>query len=270
MENKLAKALKLKYEPVAILWSDEKPEGASQYKEGKWACVMWKLANAAKGKTGVFDKNTFGCQGGGTGLGFGNQYLNFPGGMEGFYCFISTGNEGTEREEMCEMMDKYARRESAESFRRGERYIKTPELVEKFFEYLPIKDVPTRYVVFKPLSKLEQNEKPVVIVLVVNPHQLSAMVTMANYNRETINNVIIPMGAGCHQIGIFPYKEAESEEPRAVVGLTDLSARKNVRRQLGDDVFTFSVPYEMFEEMEENVEGSFLEMPTWKSLIGEE
>lgn len=45
---------------------------------------MWKLASAAKGKTGVFDRNTFGCQGGGVGLGFGNQYENFMGGIDGF------------------------------------------------------------------------------------------------------------------------------------------------------------------------------------------
>jgi len=48
--------------------------------------------------------------------------------------------------------------------------------------------------------------------------------------------------------------------------LTDLSARKNVRKQLGDNLFTFAVPYEMFLEMEENVEGSFFERNVWKSL----
>jgi hypothetical protein len=39
------------------------------------------LASAAKGRTAVFDRETFGCTGGGVGLGFGNQYLNFPGGI---------------------------------------------------------------------------------------------------------------------------------------------------------------------------------------------
>lgn len=44
----------------------------------------------------VFDRNTFGCWGGGVGLGFGNQYLNFPGGIECFYYFLSNGNENLE------------------------------------------------------------------------------------------------------------------------------------------------------------------------------
>ena len=31
-------------------------------------------------------------------------------------------------------------------------------------------------------------------------------------------NVIIPDAAGCQTIGIAPYREAQSERPRAVVG----------------------------------------------------
>ncbi|MFP3945669.1 MAG: DUF169 domain-containing protein [Archaeoglobaceae archaeon] len=267
MESKISRALKLKYEPVAILWSDEKSQKATQFKEGKWGCVMWKLASAAKGKTGVFDRYTFGCPGGGVGLGFGNQYENFMGGIEGFCHFLSCGNENTERKEIGEQIEKYGCKEAADNFLKGERYVKTPELVKKFLEKLPMRDIPYRYVVFKPLSKLDEDEQPVVIVFVVNPHQLSALIVLANYDREGINNVIAPMGAGCHQIGIFPYKEADSDNPRAVIGLTDLSARKNVRRQLGEDVLTFAVPYKMFKEMEENVEGSFVERDTWKSLV---
>lgn len=72
---------------------------------------------------------------------------------------------------------------------------------------------------------------------------------------------------GRHQIGIFAYREAESQNPKAVIGLTDLDARLNVRRQLGNNVLAFTVPYKLFKEMEENVEGSFLEMRTWKKLV---
>jgi len=91
MESKIAQALRLKYCPVAIVWTDDKPEKAMDFKEGKWGCVMWMLAAAAKGKTAAFDKNTYGCWGGGVGLGFGNQYLHFPGGIECFYRFLSRG-----------------------------------------------------------------------------------------------------------------------------------------------------------------------------------
>jgi len=68
MESSIAKAIQLKYQPVALLWSDEKPADAMQFAEGKWGCVMWLIVHAAKGKTAVADKKTFGCFGGGVGL----------------------------------------------------------------------------------------------------------------------------------------------------------------------------------------------------------
>uniref|UniRef100_A0A7C3UHY1 DUF169 domain-containing protein n=1 Tax=Geoglobus ahangari TaxID=113653 RepID=A0A7C3UHY1_9EURY len=261
MESKIAKALRLKYEPVAIIWSDEKPEDAIQFKEGIWGCVMWMLASAAKGKTVAFDRKTFGCPGGGVGLGFGNQYENFIGGLEGFCYFLSTGFESWEKGKDLLRELKDFSEDRFEKIWKGERYIKSPELVRKFVETLPIVDVPTKYVIFKPLSKVT-NEEPVVVVFIANPHQISALIIMANYARETNDNVVVKMGAGCHQIGIFAY----AEQSRAVLGLIDLDARLNVRKQLGDDVFTFAVPYKMFKEMEENVEGSFLEIGTWTKL----
>ncbi|MBW1995430.1 MAG: DUF169 domain-containing protein, partial [Deltaproteobacteria bacterium] len=60
-----------------------------------------------------------------------------------------------------------------------------------------------------------------------------------------------------------------SENPRAVVGLTDISARKYISRQLDRDLLSFAVPWKMFQEMEENVAGSFLERRTWKALMAE-
>ena len=262
MESKVAEALGLKYEPVAIIWSDEKPEDAVQFKEGKWGCVMWMLALAAKGKTAVFDRKTFGCPGGGVGLGFGNQYENFIGGLEGFCYFLSTGFESWDKGKDLLKELKELPKDRLEKIWKGERYKKSPEIVRKFVENLPIIDVPTKYVIFKPLSKVI-NEEPVVVVFIANPHQISALIIMANYDRETNDNVVVRMGAGCHQIGIFAY----AEQSRAILGLTDLDARLNIRKQLGDDVFTFAVPYKMFKEMEENVEGSFLEIGTWIKLL---
>ena len=65
MESSIAQALKLKYHPVAVIWTDDRPEKAMGFKQGKWGCVMWMLAAAAKGKATAFDKSTYGCWGGG-------------------------------------------------------------------------------------------------------------------------------------------------------------------------------------------------------------
>jgi len=268
MESKVAQALGLKYQPVAIIWTDQKPEKALGFKEGKWGCVMWMLASAAKGRTAAFDKNTYGCWGGGVGLGFGNQYLNFPGGIECFYHFLSTGNDSWPKgREMAEKLGPYMGDDLMEKFRHGEGYMKSPELVRKFIDEMPITYVPEKYVVFKPLSEVDPDrEQPRVVVFLANPDQLSALVVLVKYGREGNEHVTVPFGAACQQIGIFAYREAEAENPRAVLGLTDLSGRKNLKKQLDRDVFTFAVPWCLFQELEGNVEGSFLEKGTWREL----
>ena len=180
---------------------------------------------------------------------------------------MSKGNEHFEfGKQLAPTIKEFAGEDFAETFLRGERFMKSPEQVEKFLQLLPIQDIPNIYVVFKPLSSLESAEKPVVISFLANAHQLSALTTLWYYEAGGLDNVIIAKGAGCHQVGIHAYREAASEHPRAVVGLTDLFARKSVRKQLGDDVMTFTVPFRMFKEMEENVEGSFLQEETWKTL----
>ncbi len=113
---------------MAILWNDEKPEGAQEFKPGKWGCVMWMLAAAAKGKTVVFSKDTYGCWGGGVGLGFGNQYLAFAGGIECFYHFLSTGNEQWAKgKEVAKQIENFVTKDFLEDFLHGEGYLKSPE-----------------------------------------------------------------------------------------------------------------------------------------------
>ena len=267
MESTIAAALKLAHQPVALIWGDEKPDDALRFKEKTWGCVMWLFARVAKGKTAVFDRKTYGCAGGGVGLGFGNTYNLFPGSMECFYHFLSQGNEHFDfGKRLVPTITKVAGEDFARTFLRGERFMKSPGQVKKFLELLPIADIPSKHVIFKPLGAVEAQEKPEVISFVVNPHQLAALTTLSYYEADTVEKVIIPKGAGCHQIGIFPYREARSARPRAVVGLTDLFARRSIRQQLGDDIMTFSVPFALFQEMEANVKGSFLQEETWEAL----
>jgi uncharacterized protein (DUF169 family) len=272
MESLIAKAIQIKYQPVALLWSNEKPQGAMQFQNGKWGCIMWLVAHAAKGKSAVADAKTFGCFGGGVGLGFGNQYKNFPGGEDGFCHFLSDGNANKEGgKELAEKIKPFMSAEAYDNFLHGECYVKTPVLVGKFLESLPLTEIPEQYVIFQPLDTVDtKKEKPQTIIFFVNPDQLSALIVLANYGRGDNENVIIPYAAGCQTIGIYPYREAKSAKPRAVVGLTDISARVYIRKQLGDNhLMTFSAPFALFEEMEQNVSGSFLERHTWQSLLSE-
>jgi len=268
MTSLLNQALKLKYEPVAIIWTDEFPSNAVSFAPGKWGCVMALFATVAqRGRVAAFSREAFGCWGGGVGLGFGNAYLGFPGGVACFCSFLSDGNEKTETgRTVANQCASWMRGELYEHFLHGERYRKEPQLVAEWIESLPITEVPTRYVVFKQMRHLTEDEQPVAVVFLANPDQMSALVVMANYGRGDSENAIIPHGAGCQSIGIFTYREAKAARPRAVVGLNDISARRQLRR-LGSDLVTVSVPFALYEEMEANVAGSFLEKDQWKSLL---
>ena len=70
---------------------------------------------------------------------------------------------------------------------------------------------------------------------------------------------MIPFSSGCQSLFLLPYDESKKDNPKAVVGLTDITVRPMVE----PDMLSFSVPYKMFVDMEENVRGSFLEKKSW-------
>ena len=270
MQSTIANAISLATQPVALLWSEDVPEGAARFQQGKWGCVMWLAAGAAKGRAAACDRETFGCFGGGVGFGFGDQYKNFPGGEECFFRFLSSGNAAWEKgRAVAEQIKPHMRAEAHGEFVQGERYLKTPERVRQFVAELPVTEIPTRYVVLKPLSEVDpETETPQSVTFFVTPHQLSALTVLANFDAPSNETVIVPFAAGCQSIGIYPYREALRDHPRAVMGMVDLSARLNLRKALGDNIFSFSMPYRFFERMEQNVKGNFLERPTWLALKG--
>ena len=268
MQSRIARAIRLTHEPVAILWSNEWPDGAVSFKEKSWGCTLWLMAAAAKGRVASCSRNTFGCFGGGTGAGFGDQYVNFPGGTECFCRFLSNGNQGDPTgEAVAGEVKPFVREEFVEEFLQGERYLKNSEAVQAFIDELPLVDIPAEYVVYKPLASVDPDrEEPVSIVFFSDPDQFSAIGVLANYSFDGNENVIFPYAAGCQAIGIYSYAEAEKAKPRAIAGPMDLSARLNLRNQFGDNVMSMSIPWKMFLEMEGNVSGSFLERHTWSEL----
>jgi uncharacterized protein (DUF169 family) len=272
LESTIPKTASLKYDPVAIVLTDDKPDGARQFKEGKWGCIMDMLAAAVRGSQVVFDRKTSGCALGGTSLGFGSLYEELfgplPGGVECYHYLLSVGNEQWEEgKKTADLVKPFLSDELHYRFVRGERFRKTPELVKKYLECVPTTVVPYEYVVFKPLSQVDpEKEDPEVVVLLADADQLSALVALANYGRGDTDNVIIPHVSGCQSISAYPFKEAQSERPRAVVGLVDLYARSQIKRHLKDDFFSFAVPFAMFQEMEANVPGGFFEERAWEEL----
>jgi len=269
MQSKIASAIGLKTNPVVLTWADSAPESALRFKPGAWGCVVSLIAGvAAKGKVAAFDRHTYGCWGGGVGLGFGNQYEVFPGGVDCFCRFLSDGNQSDPiGKQIGEQMKQGGGARLADDFLLGERYIKDQQKTQSFLDSMPMRDIGDKFVVFKPLDQLDPAHDDVKsVTLFVEPDALSALVVLANYTCPQAENVAMPWAAGCQVIGIYSFQELEREHPRALIGMTDLSARRNVRPLLGKNIMSFTAPWPLFLEMENNVEGSFLQRETWHSL----
>ena len=246
MHSKLVDALALTRLPVAVILTDERPGEAMQFKEGRWGCVAARMLAVARGKTVVFDRKTFGCAGGGTGIGFGDQYATTGLAIDRL---LSTGNKGA------------AGTSGSRHMVEGERFFESPEVVRRWLQSMPIRDVPTEYVVMKPLHQVAQEERPEVIVFFVNADQLSALVFLTDFGRGSGESAIAPFGAACQSI-LYAYAEAEREVPRGVIGFFDISQRHRVDR----DTLTYTLPYQLFLELESNVDDSFLLMKDWQQL----
>jgi len=269
MKSTIAEAIQLRTQPVALVWTDQEPDQATRFKPQSWGCVVSLFAAAAtRGITGAFDRQTYGCWGGGVALGFGNQYESFPGGLDCFCRFLSTGNETSEQgRPVGEQLKSRGWGKMADDFLLGERYVKGPEETRRFVQNMPILEIPSKFVIVKSLEQVDPEKDEVKnVTFFVDPDALSALVILANYARPEAENVIIPWAAGCQVMGILAYRELDREHPRGLVGMTDISARKNVRATLGEHALSFTAPWPLFLEMETNVPGSFLERSTWQAL----
>jgi hypothetical protein len=193
-----------------------------------------------------FDRETFGCPGGGTGLGFGDCYtpMGFP-----IERLLSTG--GTAQLPGGRSYDMHE----------GERFHRSPEVTRRWLSEFPFRQIPTAYLVAKPLSEATPADAVALVHWHVNPDQLSALVTLAGFERGTVDTVAAPWGAACHAI-VFALAEAERPRPRGVLGFFDISRRHQVER----DILSFTAPYALHAEMEAAVPDSFLATATWLAL----
>jgi hypothetical protein len=205
----------------------------------------------------------------GVGLGFGDCYQTFPGGIAGFCGFLADGNErSAEGPAIGKQMTAWGGQRMAEDFK-GERYLKNPQVTERFLQSVPMGDIPAQYVVIKPLDLADPaSENIKSVTFFVDSDQFSALVILANHTDPQRENVCVPWAAGCQVIGIFAYRELEREHPRGLIGLTDISARNTVRASLGKNLMSFTAPWPGFLEMERNMDSSFLHRQTWRELRG--
>lgn len=233
MTSKLAQSLALSHEPLALYYAQDEPAEAKSFKKEKsaksgWGCAMLLLGEALKGKTISFSRETCHCPGAAAGLGLTPpDHKSFPGGVEGFCHFLSSGNKFWEpgRTLAQKMLAGGANKEMVEEFLEGEGFKKTPELAKEYLESLPQIKAKGPFVILEPLSNTPTELTPEVVIMLADAVQISALVYQANFARKGLDNVRTPFSSGCQSLGMLPLAEAGEETPKAVLGLTDISAR---------------------------------------------
>ena len=218
--------------PIVISYTDERislPE--AEQSEGS-RCIICDLASVSDVTIRVFDGQSIRCGGA-------RRYLGFDMQMHpNFAQFLSCGIPG-ELE--------------------GERYKRSPELVEQYLRDQPAFEAPGRFIVFKRWDNLEPSDRPEIVVFFAPPDVLSGLFTLANFDEDRPDGVITPFGSGCSSIVYHHYQELRSERPRAVLGLFDVSARPCVP----PDVLSFAVPWPKFVDMVRYMDESFLVTRSW-------
>jgi hypothetical protein len=222
--------------PVCFYYSNEVPPRTYVPKPPTGQrCVIGDLVKARAGKNIALNADVIGCGGGKRYLGFAREL------RPEFEYFLSYGIPGKME---------------------GERYKKSPELVREALRMLPSFTAPGRFIIFKRWDRLTEPDYPEVVVFFARPDVLSGVFTLANFDEPEANGVFSPFGSGCATIVQYPFLEKESERPRAVIGMLDVSARPCVPT----DVITIAVPMKKFIPMVENMEESFLVTDSWRKV----
>jgi uncharacterized protein (DUF169 family) len=221
--------------PIAFYYSNEAKDVQLIKPSSGHRCIMLDLTKVRKGESICFISESIGCHGGKRYLGFSTEL------MPDFEYFLSCGIPGRLE---------------------GERYRKTPELVKELMKTVPTFKTPGKYIIFKRWDKLEETDSPEVIIFYAHPDVLSGLFTLANFDTDNPNGVFCPFSAGCGSIVQFPLFEKDSENPRAVLGMFDVSARPYVEK----NTLTFSIPMKKFLTMLDNMEESFLITESWQKV----
>jgi hypothetical protein len=221
--------------PIAFYYTDEQGRGESVQPPKGSRCVICDLTQVRNGESLCFDVNAVGCGGG-------KRYLGFvPGLRPNFEYFLSCGIPGDVE---------------------GERYKKSPELVNEHLKHQQAFEAPGKYIVFKRWDRMNEEDDPAVVVFFAPPDVLSGLFTLANFDESDPYAVIAPFGSGCASIAYYPYQELQSPHPRAVLGMFDVSARPCVP----SGALTLAVPWPKFVRMVDNMDESFLITESWHKV----
>jgi hypothetical protein len=221
--------------PVTFFYSNDPGNATIVSPGGKWNCIICQLKKVVEGDSLAFNQEALKCGGA-------KRYLGFTDKMRpNFEYFLSCG---------------------IENVMEGERYKRTPEIVKELLKKQKKIEIPGKFIIFKRWDKLEEKDNPDVAIFFATPDILSGLFTLSGFDQVDVNSTIAPFGAGCGSIIHYPYLEKDSEQPRTVIGMFDVSARPCVR----PGILTFSVPMKKLMKMISYMNESFLITDSWKEV----
>ena len=226
---RLAKCVPFIFPATCWYFTSRIPDNAITPDQETWSCMMKYIEKIATGEKLCLSAQNPGCSGAACYLGFKESEVN------------------------------------AGSFlARKEKFKKSIELGNAFYAEIQAPPAKDDYLVLERIDNLEAYIIPEVITLWVDATSLSGLVTLANYDRPTNDNVLIPFASGCQSIWTIPYKEKIQNIPKCIIGLIDPAARLYLPH---DDILSFSIPINRFIELVDNISDSFLESVVWNSVV---
>lgn len=221
--------------PICFYYTDHEDQVIAMQPYSGGHCLIKELERVRLGENLSFEKEAVMCGGGKYYLGFADKLRpNFP-------AFLSCGIPGKLE---------------------GERYKASPELVEEQMRTQAHLSAPARQIVFKRWDNLDETDQPLVVIFFASVDVTAGLFTLANFDAHGNRAVFAPAVSGCSSIIQSPMQELQSGQPRAILGMFDITARPWV--PVGE--LTLAIPWPKFTRMLDNMDESFLATHAWDTL----
>lgn len=269
MESVIVRNLNPEFEPVALVWSNTIPVDALRFKEGKFGCILYLFAAASRrGRVAGGSRESIACNGGCAALGLGVDFHESDEMLNRYAAVFSKGLQSTTNPEAYKVQMDVAPKNWHSLLEYGERRHSNAELAKEWIlSGLPRYDIPYDYVLFKPISRINLDENVRAVIFPVNPIELAGLVTLAGSVMHETDTIRVPQGPDCARIAAFAYAEADSDAPRAVLGMFDVDGREVMRKRFRDDILTLTLPEPLFRRMEKEADDCIFQTPSWQALV---
>jgi hypothetical protein len=221
--------------PITFFYSENTGVIPKAIKPKGRSCIICELAAVRKGKSYFYEAEDLGCAGAKRYLGFSDKL------MPGFEHFLSCGIPGKME---------------------GERYKINPQVVLEMMKNQKRLPAEGKKIIFKRWDMLNENDHPEAVIFFAQGEVLSGLFTLCNFDRVGPYGVIAPFAAGCGSIIHYPFFENQSDDPKAVLGMFDPSARPCVP----ENTLSLAIPMKQFKKIIGYMEECFLITDTWKQV----